>query len=84
MPAPAPAAENGAGVPKTELQELQFKAQQVTDDVNNNNHVYQIIKSNLIASIKLLKIYSFTILVVGKYTTDVGSLRRGEFYIIPF
>lgn len=33
MPAPAaPAAENGA--PRTELQELQFKAGQVTDEVS--------------------------------------------------
>lgn len=30
-PAPAPAPENGA--PKSELQELQLKATQVTDDV---------------------------------------------------
>lgn len=30
MPAPAPA-ENGA--PRTELQEIQFKSQQVTDEV---------------------------------------------------
>lgn len=32
MPAPAPAPENGA--PRTELQELQFKAGQVTDEVS--------------------------------------------------
>lgn len=32
MPAPAAAAENGA--PKTELQELQLKAGQVTDEVS--------------------------------------------------
>ena len=32
MPAPAPA-ENGA--PRTELQELQLKSQQVTDEVQN-------------------------------------------------
>lgn len=32
MPAAAPAAENGA--PRTELQELQLKAQQVTDEVS--------------------------------------------------
>jgi hypothetical protein len=30
MPAPAPVAENGA--PRTELQELQFKSGQVTDE----------------------------------------------------
>lgn len=34
MPSAAPpAAENGAPVPKTELQELQLKAQQQTDEV---------------------------------------------------
>lgn len=32
MPAPAPPAENGA--PRSELQELQFRAQNVTDEVN--------------------------------------------------
>lgn len=33
MPAAAPPAENGAAVPKTELQELQMKQQQVVDEV---------------------------------------------------
>lgn len=34
MPAAAPAVENGAGPPKSELEELQIKANQVTDDVS--------------------------------------------------
>lgn len=33
MPAAPPPENGGAPVPKTELQELQFKAQQTTDDV---------------------------------------------------
>lgn len=33
MPSAAPAVENGAGPPKSELEELQIKANQVTDDV---------------------------------------------------
>lgn len=39
MPAPAPA-ENGA--PRTELQELQLKATQVTDEVSKVNTLHQI------------------------------------------
>lgn len=35
MPAAPPPENGGAPVPKTELQELQFKAQQTTDDVSN-------------------------------------------------
>lgn len=34
MPAAVPA-ENGGGAPKTELQELQLKSQQVVDEVSN-------------------------------------------------
>ena len=34
MPAAAPPVENGAGPPKSELEELQIKANQVTDDVS--------------------------------------------------
>lgn len=34
---PAPPQEEAAPVPKTELQELQFKAQQCTDDVMKKN-----------------------------------------------
>lgn len=33
MPSAQPPVENGAGPPKSELEELQIKANQVTDDV---------------------------------------------------
>lgn len=36
MPSAAPAVENGAGPPKSELEELQIKANQVTDEVCTN------------------------------------------------
>lgn len=34
MPSAQPPVENGAGPPKSELEELQIKANQVTDDVS--------------------------------------------------
>lgn len=37
MPAPAPPAAGAPEPPKTELQELQLKAGQVTDDVSHNS-----------------------------------------------
>jgi len=47
MPAKAPVEAPEAGPPKTELQELQMKAGQVTDEVcnynNNNKHYLHII-----------------------------------------
>lgn len=45
MPAAAPQVENGAGPPKSELEELQIKANQVTDDVSSikNQKTYNIL-----------------------------------------
>lgn len=37
MPAPPPSAHEGAAPPRTELQELQYKAGQVTDDVSKRS-----------------------------------------------
>lgn len=39
MPAAVPA-ENGGGAPKTELQELQLKSQQVVDEVRYSNWTF--------------------------------------------
>lgn len=42
MPSAQPPVENGAGPPKSELEELQIRANQVTDEVQN---IYIFIKA---------------------------------------
>lgn len=42
MPSAAPAQAEVAGPPRTELEELQIRANQVTDDVSDRNHIFYI------------------------------------------
>lgn len=52
MPAPPPSAHEGAAPPRTELQELQYKAGQVTDEV-----------SKLVLSISYYRLFIIIMLV---------------------
>lgn len=66
MPAPAPeAAEAAPAVPKTELEELQMKAQHQTDEVS--------VKFNLNLLPKFL-FFFFFFLVFGEYTSYDSTL----------
>lgn len=59
MPSAAPAVENGAGPPKSELEELQIKANQVTDEVIKkqlNNIIIINININSIFNYSRLKV----------------------------
>ena len=65
---PAPSSDNGA--PRSELQELQLKSQQVTDEVNL---FFYHCKCNIITYV----VYVFHS-VAGKYASYDGSLWRGK------
>lgn len=102
---PAPTKSNAAmspdggsaqpAVPKTELQELQLKAGEVTDEVSNVLYSFNICGilcmynwlSSLFIRVYVLKYINFLLLlfmhsVTWKYKKDVGSMWRSKILYI--
>lgn len=59
MPSAAPPQAEVAGPPRTELEELQIKANQVTDEVSYRRHNYQQIPDLIIKMMKLIQYLLF-------------------------
>lgn len=56
MPSAAPAQAEVAGPPRTELEELQIRANQVTDDVSDRNNIFY---PNLRINELMMQIFKF-------------------------
>lgn len=77
--AAAPPQSNVAGPPRTELEELQIKANQVTDDVSK----LQLIKFSIQFCSDYFGLFQICSLqVFGEYSTNGGSLRRGKLQFV--
>lgn len=78
MPA-APPQEPAAPVPKTELEQLQFKAQTCTDDVIYK-YIIGSMESTCASEITSMSVFScfFLPLVLGEYAANAGPVRRGK------
>lgn len=80
MPSAAPQQTEVAGPPRTELEELQIRANQVTDDVNPISVFFCFQLIRFFEKYKMIfYLLNFNAsLVLGQYTTNAGIMRGGN------